>query len=85
MQVTLKAEFPPFRNSGELRAAIQSICAKFGRITQLEILRESTPAGAHCACFLRLNSPKAETAFLKQYRAERFAGDIYFTAPLAGR
>ena len=62
-----------------------SICAEFGRITHLEILQEPTTSGTYCACFLRLNSPQAEAALLKKYRAAQFVGEIYFNARIADR
>ena len=83
MQDALQRHFPPIGNAGELRAVIESICAEFGRITQLEILREPATSGTYCACFLRLNSAKAEAALLKKYRATQFAGEIYFDVRIA--
>jgi hypothetical protein len=83
MQDALKRSFPAFSDGSALIAAIESICSEFGRVTYLEILREYTDSGTHCACFLRLASRKAENAFLRKYRAERFAGDIYFNAHIA--
>jgi hypothetical protein len=64
MHGALKNAFPPFTNGSELSAAIESLCAEFGKVGRKEFVPARTSSGIYCACFLRLDSTAAEEAFL---------------------
>jgi len=56
MNHALRDRFGLFVNEPGLRAAIESVCAQFGRVTFLRIqpATRAPGSGLHCACFLRL-------------------------------
>ena len=51
-----------FLNEQSLRAAILSVCTKFGRVKDLEILPAKFGPDLQCACFLRLDPAAAHIA-----------------------
>jgi hypothetical protein len=78
MNVTLKKRFTTFRNEQSLRCAIESVCAEFGRVTQLKILPATRYSSLACACFLRLDSVHAEIALKSTYDVIIFGGELHF-------
>lgn len=78
MNKALKNYFPPFRNEQSLRSAIESICAKYGKVTHLHILLVKTGEVRQCSCFLRLDSAAAEAALRSRHDVIEFAGDLHF-------
>ena len=80
MNDALKIGFPPFTDEQSLRSAIESVCAKFGRVTSLRILPATRDEGLQCACLLRLDSPAAELALKSSLHVGKFHPDIAFMA-----
>lgn len=85
MNQALKNSFPPFKNEQELRSAIESVCARFGRVAFLRILPATGAADArlHCACFLRLDSAEAADRLSAALDVIYFKPDIAFLANVA--
>jgi hypothetical protein len=85
MNNALKTRYPPFRDEQSLRAAIETICAKFGKVKSLTIVpgtRTSQDPAPHCACFLRLDSAESESALRAELKVFTFGGDIAFFADM---
>jgi hypothetical protein len=80
MNLKLKNGFPPFRNEPELRSAIESVCAEFGKVTDLTILPASAAFGLQCTCILRLESSLAEEALRSKFNVIREGADVAFFA-----
>jgi hypothetical protein len=81
MNVALKNGFPPFPNKQSLRSAIESVCAKFGRVTYLDILPAKREPHLRCACFLRLDSLAAESRLRTELVVSNYdVGQIHFFA-----
>lgn len=85
MNQALKNDFPPLKNEQELRSAIESVCAKFGRVTFLRILpaTRTVDVRLHCACFLRLDSVEAADRLKAALDVIYFKPDIAFLANVA--
>lgn len=77
--------FPPFLHEQSLRSAIKSVCAKFGKVTYLDILPASRTPNLHCACFLRLDSAAAEDKLKLNLHVIQYAGDLHFMADVDER
>src|SRR5450759_3169493 len=80
MHEALKKGFPPFTDEQSLRAAIESVCAKFGSVKSLRILPATRGETLQCACLLRLDSPAAELALKSSLHVGEFHPDIVFMA-----
>ena len=81
MNKTLRSRFPLFRNEASLRVAIEEICAEFGKVSHLTVLRsDSVQSSPQCVCFLRLESPTAESKLKNTLNVFEFGGDITFLA-----
>ena len=80
MNIALKSGFPPFQNKQSLKAAIQSVCAKFGRVTYLDVLPAKREPHLRCACFLRLDSLAAESRLRTEFVVGNYVGQIQFFA-----
>lgn len=78
MNKTLRSRFPPFRDEKSLRAAIESVCAEFGQVTKLRLLRASSRSMPKCACFLQLDSVVAQARLTLHLQVHRFGDDIAF-------
>jgi hypothetical protein len=78
----LKDGFPPFQNEQSLRSAIESICARFGKIAKLRILppRQEPRSGLRCACFLRLDTLEAEGELSSALKIIDFGDELAFFA-----
>jgi hypothetical protein len=79
----LKRGFPPFLNEQSLRAAIESVCAQFGKVTHLKILPPTRHFGLNtieCECYLRLDSQTAEAMLKLTYLVKDIAGCLHFLA-----
>ena len=80
MNKVLRNRFPLFRDEASLRAAIESVCAEFGTVAQLTILRVQPRSESRCACFLRLDSEAAEQKLKGVLAIERYADELAFLA-----
>jgi hypothetical protein len=80
MNDALKTNFPPFTDEQSLRAAIESVCARFGSVKSLRILPAAREERLRCACLLRLDSPAAELALKSALHVGEFYPDIAFMA-----
>jgi hypothetical protein len=80
MTKALKEGFPPFLNEQALRTAIESICAKFGKVTDLEILPAKFGPNLRCACLLRLDSAAAHTALRSKLDVVEIDNSLCFFA-----
>lgn len=82
MNNALKNGFPPFRDEQSLRSAVESVCARFGRVASLKIqaATRAEGAGLHCACFLRLDPPAAAATLKSKLDVICFGSDIAFFA-----
>jgi hypothetical protein len=81
----LRDGFSPFLNEQSLRSAIESVCAKFGRVTFLEILPAKLGPNLQCACFLRLDSAAAHIALRSKLNAIEFDANLAFFADVDER
>ena len=80
MNRALKNGFPPFLNEQSLRRAIESVCAPFGKVTYLKILRLPPERGVRCVCFLRLDAEAAEVELQRKFDLTRFGKGLHFFA-----
>lgn len=82
MNRALKSGFPPFVNEAGLRAAIESVCASYGRVAALKIhpATRKPGAGLHCACFLRLEPAEAALKLKSKLDVIYFGPDFAFFA-----
>jgi hypothetical protein len=82
MHDALKNGFPPFLNERVLRLAIESVCAKYGKVASLRILPPSTgPRNTRrCTCFLRLNSEPGHMRMMKELEGFHFGDAFAFFA-----
>ena len=85
MNKALQDGFPPFLDEQSLRAAIESVCTKYGTVTRLKILVVKTGQVRQCSCFLRLDSAAAESALRSNHEVIEFAGDLHFFADVDER
>ena len=85
MNNALKRDFPPFRDEQSLRSAIESICARFGRVKHLDILPASLGSNGDCVCLLRLGSAAAEAKLKSKLHVTEFDGDLQFFADVDPR
>ena len=72
--------FPPFTDEQSLKSAIESVCARFGRVKSLRILPATREERLQCACLLRLDSLAAERALKSSLYVGEFRPDICFMA-----
>jgi hypothetical protein len=77
MNNALKIGFPPFLNEPSLRSAIESVCAKFGKVSYLKIHPTSRGQGRKCLCYLRLDSAAAEKELQSKFQLFRSPKDLY--------
>jgi hypothetical protein len=80
MTDALRNGFRLFLNEQSMRSAIESICAEFGKVKQLNILPATRGASLHCACSLRLDSAAAQAALKAKYQLMEYAGELHFMA-----
>jgi len=82
MNRTLKSGFPPFQTEQNLRSAIVSTCARFGKVAKLTIYpaRKESGSGLQCPCFLRLDTPEAEAELKSTLKVFEFGDEIAFFA-----
>ena len=84
MNNALKEGFPLFESEASLRAAIESICSKFGNIKSLTILPPIDGQGVpQCACFLKLENQAAEMALRANLQVFSFGSDLGFYADVS--
>jgi len=80
MTDALRNGFRLFLNEQSMRSAIESICADFGKVKQLNILPATRGSSLHCACSLRLDSAAAQAALKSKYQLTEYAGELHFMA-----
>ena len=85
MNTALRSRFPPFENEASLRSAIESVCADFGKVTYLRILRANPRPTHQFACFLRLDSAAAESKLMLKFHVFGFGSEIAFLADVDER
>ena len=88
MNTALKNGFPPFQNEPALQLAIESVCAKFGKVETLRIFpasRDPRSGGLQCLCLLHLEAAAAQAAFRRELKASKYAGGLAFLADVDDR
>jgi hypothetical protein len=80
MNNALKNGFPPFLNEQSLRLAIESICAKFGRVRDQKIVPASRGLNLQCVCLLQLHSAAAQSALKSKLHVAEFEPNLAFFA-----
>ena len=65
-----------------LRAALDKLCAQFGKATRIEILTLAEPSRSRALCLLRLESEAQETRLMDQLGATRFGNDVLVVVDL---
>ena len=82
MNRKLKSGFPPFQTEQSLRSAIESICARFGKVAKLAIFpaRRESGSGLQCPCFLRLDTLEAEAELKSKLKVFEFGDELAFFA-----
>jgi hypothetical protein len=83
MRNAIRSRFPLPLNDAALRTAIESICAKYGKVANLKIFPANNDRPPCCICFLRLDSPEAESRLMRNLDAIRSGQDVLFTADVA--
>ena len=80
MNNALKEGFPPFENEKAVELAIESVCAKFGRIKSLRIFpANATGSQQHqCLCLLTLDPPEAQHVLRSALQVSTYGGAIKF-------
>ena len=68
---------------GTLKAALQKLCKKFGRIANLDVLTTMQEGSRRAICFLRMDSPENEQVLMKALGVGRFGKEIVFVVDLA--
>jgi hypothetical protein len=76
MNNALKNRFPPFRDEGSLKRAIESVCVEFGKVTSLRILPANRAAGLQCICIFQLDSAAAVAALRSNYEVIDFGTEL---------
>ncbi len=86
MHDALKNGFLPFRNEQALKSAIESVCAKYGKVASLRILPPSAgPRNTRrCTCFLRLDSEPTQTRMMRKLDVFNIDSSIAFFADVDG-
>jgi hypothetical protein len=85
MNNALKKKFAPFLNEQSLRSAIESVCAKFGKVTYLQILPASRRPNLQCACIVQLDTAAAHAALRSKLNAVEIEGSLCFFADVDER
>jgi len=80
MHLALRNGFPLFRNERELRSAVESVCAGFGKVVSLTVLPASKAVGLQCTCILRLDSSVAEDRLRARLNVIEYGTDLLFFA-----
>ena len=75
-------ELNNFDDLNDLRLALQSLCARFGTIGQLDILEASQRGKRQALCFLRLQTRQQEQHFMSELGIGRFGGDLVLIVDL---
>lgn len=83
MNNALRNNFPPFQSEQELRLAVESVCARFGKVKSLKISPASRGIYLQCACVLQLDSAAAEKALRSKLHVLKVAGSLYFFADVS--
>ncbi len=78
MTDALRNRFPLFLNEKNIRSAIESICAEFGKLKSLNILPATRGTSLHCACSLQFDSAAAAAALKSKYQVTEHAGELHF-------
>jgi hypothetical protein len=78
MNTALKSRFPPFLNERDLRSAVESVCAEFGKVKSLTILPANRAVGLQCTCLLQLESAAAEIALKSKFQVVDFGSELLF-------
>lgn len=83
MNDSLKNNFPPFQDEESLRYAIDSLCAKYGKVKALRIFpasRDARGEGRQCLCILQLDPPKAQAALRLELKVSTISHELAFVA-----
>lgn len=85
MTAVLRAGFPLFLNEQDIRSAIESACADFGKLKYLHILPAMRGSSFHCPCSIRLHSAAAQAALKSKLQVMEYAGELHFMAEVDER
>jgi len=85
MNNALECGFPPSLNEQSLRLAIESVCAKFGRVRNLKIVPASRRLDFQCVCLLQLASAAAQAASKSKLQVAEFEPNLAFFADVDGK
>ena len=77
MNNALKSGFPPFLNADDLKAAIESVCAEFGKVTVLKILPTGRARNRQCLCLLHVDSATTEKELVSRFSVFRSPRNLY--------
>ena len=64
------------RDVQSLKAAVQALCAEFGKLTRIDVLTMAEAERRRVLCFLRLESAAQEQQFIASVGASRFGEDV---------
>ena len=64
------------RDVQSLKAAVQTLCAEFGRLTRIDVLTMAEAERRRALCFLRLESAAQEQQLIASLGASRFGEDV---------
>lgn len=67
---------------GDVRAALNSVCGRFGAIARLDILAANQGGKRQALCFMRMDSPEQETQLIRALGVGRFGGDLVLVVDL---
>lgn len=65
-----------------LRSALGDLCARFGSVTQLNILPATQAGKQQALCFVRMSSPEEERQLMSGLGIGRFGGELVVVVDL---
>lgn len=65
-----------------LRSALGELCARFGSVTQLNILPATQAGKQQALCFVRMSSPEEERQLMSGLGIGRFGGELVVVVDL---
>jgi hypothetical protein len=66
-----------------LRAAMQELCAEFGKVTSIDVMTMTEADKRRALCFLRLESEAQEIELMSRLGASRFGNEVLVVVDLA--
>jgi len=69
-------------DAGSLKAAVQEMCAEFGKVTRIDVLTMAEANRRRALCFLRLESEAQESHLMTSLGVCRFGSDVLLVVDL---